>query len=253
MKVLVTAGSTCVFLDKVRFLSNIFKGKTGTAIAKYFSGRYEYENSSVTLVTSNMKIAPAGRSNLDVIPYKTYDELLDIMDFEIKKIHYDIVIHSAAVSDYKPEGTYAIDIDEIERLLYLVDSIDSSDNLLSKLDIVKAGIKEKGWYKKISSSSKISSQHKELFLKLIPTEKIIDKIREDWGFKGKLVKFKLEVDLSENKLIKIARKSMEHSKADLIVANCLEWCKDKAYIIKDKSQVLVARQYLPEELFNFLQ
>ena len=37
MRVLVTAGSTNVMVDKVRSISNIFKGRTGAEIAKYFA------------------------------------------------------------------------------------------------------------------------------------------------------------------------------------------------------------------------
>ena len=34
----------------------------------------------------------------------------------------------------------------------------------------------------------------------MPTEKIVDKIKGDWGFKGQLVKFKLQVGISDDEL-----------------------------------------------------
>ena len=47
--VLVTAGSTMVPIDKVRAITNIFNGRTGTNIALYFA----QQGWNVTLVTSN--------------------------------------------------------------------------------------------------------------------------------------------------------------------------------------------------------
>ena len=45
----VTAGSTMVPIDKVRAITNIFNGRTGTNIALYFAR----QGWNVTLVTSN--------------------------------------------------------------------------------------------------------------------------------------------------------------------------------------------------------
>ena len=50
MKVLVTAGATMSPIDKVRAITNIFKGRTGTAIAKYFAKSRRHD---VTLITSS--------------------------------------------------------------------------------------------------------------------------------------------------------------------------------------------------------
>ena len=41
--------------------------------------------------------------------------------------------------------------------------------------------------------------------------------------------------MSDEELIDIATKSMLHSDANLMVANCLEWARYRAYIIKDGS------------------
>jgi len=201
MKVLVTAGSTNVMIDQVRCISNIFKGRTGAMIAQYLI----FEEIDVTLLTSDNHYQCPG---MKIVLFKTYDELYSLMEKEITTGNYDVVIHSAAVSDYKVEGTYS--------------NITKQDNSCHLI--------------KIDSSKKISSTEQELYLKLTPTEKIIDKIRNTWGFKGKLVKFKLQVGISDDELIKIASKSRRDSNADIIVANCLEWSKERAYIIKnDKS------------------
>jgi phosphopantothenoylcysteine synthetase/decarboxylase len=210
MKVLITAGSTNVMIDQVRCISNIFKGETGEKIADYFSCKSE---NKVTLITSNKQNETIFFRRLH---YKTYDELYALMEQEITTGNYDVVIHSAAVSDYKVEGTY---------VFKTYPQGDKRD--------------EYGWVvgpgpglAKVDSSKKISSDNKELYLKLVPTEKIIDKIRKPWGFNGVLVKFKLQVGITDLELLEIAKKSMATSKADFIVANCLEWSKDRAYILR---------------------
>jgi len=216
MKVLVTAGSTNVMIDKVRCISNIFKGKTGADIASHFSKA----GNDVTLITS-ANIIPEAVKN--VFKYKTYDDLYELMEMETTVGNYDVIIHSAAVSDYKVEGTY------VERQTY-------QNFILDKID----------------SSKKISSSNKELFLKLVPTEKIIDKIRDPWGFKGILVKFKLQVGISDEELLTIAKKSRKDSDAEFIVANCLEWAKDRAYIVNDRDESMSSERILLAEDLLFL-
>ncbi len=75
----------------------------------------------------------------------------------------------------------------------------------------------------IGSNGKISSSFDELYLRLVPTPKIVDLIREHWGYKGYLVKFKWQTMMSDDQLLKIAEESRVHSRAEMMVANCLEW------------------------------
>ena len=214
MKVLVTAGSTRTMIDQVRCITNIFKGRTGHNIAAYFS----MKNNEVTLITSGDANSFNARN---IIEYRTYDELYDNMKEQITENNFDVVIHSAAVSDYRPEGTYIDEGGPTTRL------------------------------KKLDSSGKVGSDHKVLYLKMVQTEKIIDKIRDPWGFKGKLVKFKLQVDITDEKLLEIARKSRKHSDADIIVANCLEWSSKKAYIVSSDDLIeQVKRESLPQALYD---
>lgn len=213
MKTLITGGNTAVMIDQVRCISNIFKGKTAEELATWF-GNHRIPEDTI-LLTSNK--GDGENSLFERIVYKTYDELYNNMKELIGNNQFDVIIHSAAVSDYKVEGTY--------------------DSSLNHID----------------SSTKISSDCKELYLKLIPTEKIIDKIRSDWGFKGKLVKFKLQVGISDEELIEIAKKSRIHSQADYIVANCLEWSKDRAYIISGNEVTNVERKFLRNELKKRLE
>jgi phosphopantothenate-cysteine ligase/phosphopantothenoylcysteine decarboxylase/phosphopantothenate--cysteine ligase len=198
MKILVTTGNTQVPIDRVRCISNIFSGRTGARIAT----RAFERGHSVVLLASHPEVvqsiassrpreAPAWRLR----PYRTVDDLDAAMAEEFRGGNYDAVIHSAAVSDYRVAGVFA-DRESQEPL----------------------------------SSGKLKSNHPELWLKLTPTHKIVDRIRRDWGFAGVLVKFKLESGVSEDELLAIAERAREHSAADLMVANTEEGMREWAFV-----------------------
>jgi phosphopantothenate---cysteine ligase (CTP) len=217
-KILITAGSTAIPIDQVRVISNIFKGSTGKDIALYFAK----QDWNVTLITSNPPQNADKNIHLKILKYKTYDELYALMEKEIKTGRYDAVVHSAAVSDYAVKQTL----------------IKNNDGNLEKVD----------------STTKISSDHASLFLELVPTKKIIDMIRPFWGFAGQLIKFKLQVGICDQELLEIGRKSLTFSRADWLVANCLEWSRDYAYIInKDGQADKIERNDLPKELYRRLR
>ncbi|MDD5165344.1 MAG: phosphopantothenoylcysteine decarboxylase [Candidatus Pacebacteria bacterium] len=65
---------------------------------------------------------------------------------------------------------------------------------------------------------KIKSDTDTLTLELVPTKKIVDYIKDILPHTF-LIKFKLEVNVTEDRLKDIAFKSLQHSRADLIVAN----------------------------------
>jgi len=72
-----------------------------------------------------------------------------------------------------------------------------------------------------SKEKKIKSGKQKLVIRLRPTIKIVDLVKKlDPSIF--LVKFKLEVDVSEKKLIDVSYKSMLKSRADLMVANNME-------------------------------
>lgn len=199
MNVLVTAGNTQTPIDKVRCITNVFTGRTGGTIAAHAFDR----GHRVTILTSHPEVLsaissvrPRQGAEWEVRTYRTFDDLEWLMGAAIPTGGYDAIIHGAAVSDYKLAGLFA----------------DSATPLVDTQD------------------GKIQGAHPELWLKLVPTPKLVDKIRTVWGFNGVLVKFKLEVGLSESVLEFIAEKARIHSDADLLVANTLEGMHDWALI-----------------------
>lgn len=222
MKVLVTAGSTYIPVDMVRGITNIFSGRTGVEIADHLT---ESGNEVSLLIQkkSPMYCYAFDLSPVDhLLTFKTYDDLYNIMKKEITEGDYDVIIHSAAVSDFKSEGVYIKDVTDPDRFRLI----------------------------RLEDCGKFKSKFNELFIHMIPTDKIIDKIRSEWNFKKVLVKFKLEVGLEDEELIKIAKESRKHSDANIIVANCLEWSDKRAIVITEKNVTNIQRDLLPHYLYG---
>ncbi len=93
---MITAGPTWAPIDNVRVISNIATGETGILLANQLAKL----GAKVTLL-----FGPVGACKINkairVINFKFFAELSSLLNKEIGKKHYDIVIHSAAVSDYR--------------------------------------------------------------------------------------------------------------------------------------------------------
>lgn len=97
-KILITAGPTIEPIDSVRYISNYSSGKMGYALAKAAMLR----GADVTLVSGPTNLSPI--FNVNIININSAEEMFE----EIKVIYknYDIIIKSAAVSDYTPSVKY---------------------------------------------------------------------------------------------------------------------------------------------------
>lgn len=116
-KVLVTAGPTIAPLDPVRYITNRSTGKMGYAIAQEAKER----GAEVTLISGPTSLDKVAGVNF--ISVKTNSEMKDAVlryyDFA------DIVIKSAAVSDYKPKEYSSEKIKKGEGDLQLILTRDS--------------------------------------------------------------------------------------------------------------------------------
>ncbi len=95
MKVLITCGPTWVPIDDVRVISNVSSGQMGHLIAQAFRAH----KAKVTVIQGPVTDA-ADLSNIRVIKYNYFDELAKVLKQECGK-KYDVIVHAAAVSDYK--------------------------------------------------------------------------------------------------------------------------------------------------------
>ena len=191
-------------------------------ITNVFSGRtgatiaaeFGRRGHDVTLLTSQ----PETAGDTPTRTYRTYDDLAGLMAEVIPAGGWDVIVHAAAVSDYAVAGVFAGD---------------------ERRDV---------------SAGKVKGSHPELWLRLTPTAKLVDRIRSDWGFRGVLVKFKLEVGVTEAELLAVAERSRVTSAADLMVANTLETMHDRAYLGPlDGRYVMMPRAELANRLADVVE
>ena len=95
MKVVVTAGPTQEDLDPVRFMTNHSSGKMGYAVARAARNL----GADVTLVTGPVSLRKPVFMN--VVEVRTAIQMFEAV--EALKDEYDILVKSAAVSDYRVE------------------------------------------------------------------------------------------------------------------------------------------------------
>jgi phosphopantothenate---cysteine ligase (CTP) len=216
MNLLVTAGNTQSPIDRVRCITNIFSGRTGAAIACAAWSR----GHTVALATSQpetlyeLGLDPNNQvERFLLLPYRTFDELATTLQTQLRGMPFDAVCHSAAVNDYLPAGTFSLSPGTVfnARGSYW-EGREGTPGMTEQ----KAG--------------KIKSAEPELWVRLVRAPKLIDRFRSPWGFEGILVKFKLEVGMSEEELVAVAERSRNESAADLIVANTLEGSRHWAYL-----------------------
>jgi phosphopantothenoylcysteine synthetase/decarboxylase len=215
MNVLVTAGNTLALIDKVRCITNIFTGRTGAAIALEAHAR----GHTVTLVTSHPEAVVElaehrdmpGKDRFVIRRYSTFEDLQSRMCETISPGGLDAVVHCAAVSDYLARGIYS-----------------PGEGTWFDPSTCR-------WYGEPTvliarQAGKVKSDEPEMWIRLVRAPKLVDRVRTDWGFQGILVKFKLEVGLTDEQLLDVAERSRAHSAADLMVANTLEGAPYYAFI-----------------------
>jgi phosphopantothenoylcysteine synthetase/decarboxylase len=240
MNFFLTAGNTQTMIDRLRCVTNVFSGRTGASVARTAWGR----GHTVTLATSHPEsltefginpYSPGER--FTVLPYNTFDDLAALMQNQFRAGSFDVVCHSAAVSDYLPAGTFTPDPGTFFNA--------RTNQWEGTGGPPKLTLQEGG---------KIKSNEPELWLRLVRAPKLVDRIRQPWGFTGILVKFKLEVGISEEKLVEVAEASRQQSGADLMVANTLDGAQHWAYVgpIADRYE-RVPRRELPDRLVLALE
>src|SRR4051812_16496474 len=98
-KVLVTAGPTWVAVDRVRVITTVFTGETGLRIARHF--RQLGAEVDLWMGPGRARISTLDRSELSITDFRYYDDLASLVKTAAVS-HYDVIVHSAAVADYRP-------------------------------------------------------------------------------------------------------------------------------------------------------
>jgi phosphopantothenoylcysteine synthetase/decarboxylase len=241
MKILVTAGNTLALIDKVRCITNIFTGRTGASIALCAHERGHV----VTLLTSHPEAlaelcegkAQPGSDRWWLRRYRTFEDLQVHLADLVPSGDFDAIIHCAAVSDYLAAGVYA----PAEGTYF-----DAHTGYWATTGQAPAMVDR--------LARKVKSDDRELWVRLHRAPKLVDLIRSEWGFRGLLVKFKLEVGLTDEQLLDVAETARKHSQADLMIANTLEDAAAHAFLGPlEPGYERVSRQALPAHLLKALE
>ncbi|MEM5947547.1 phosphopantothenoylcysteine decarboxylase [Spirochaetia bacterium 38H-sp] len=189
MKILVTGGGCKEYIDDIRAIVNRSSGTTSSVIAETLSSA----GHEVTAMIGVAERLPVG---VRLIRFSGFDNLASEMEKELTKSHYDVVIHAAAVSDYKPAGVFR-----------------ETGRTTEHGGVVKLELMPEGMQKKLDSG-------KILWLKLEPTDKLIARIKH-WAPDSLLIGFKLTSGAGKDEIaISVAR--IMDSGADLVVHNDIE-------------------------------
>lgn len=98
---LITAGPTYIAIDDVRVISNLATAKTGIMLANKLARL----GAKVVLICG-----PSEKSGLDkkvkVAGFRFFDELKNLFIKNLKTKKFDFLVHSAAVSDFRPRKVF---------------------------------------------------------------------------------------------------------------------------------------------------
>ena len=158
------------------------------------------------------------KEHLRVVRFETTDELLRVIQEESKREHYDVVIHSAAVADYKPEFSFRME-DMATKLTYKVLELTHNEMNYERLyaDIFATLTNPNC---KVNDDTKISSCEPNLTVKLGLTPKIIASLRDMFP-DAYICGFKLLENVPEAELVEAAVSQIKKCKTDMCFANDL--------------------------------
>lgn len=180
MRCVVTAGPTYERLDDVRRLTNFSTGRLGTELAN----RLVTGGHPATLLVGEQATWPGECKATDVQVFTSTRDLLDRLA-ALAGDQVGAVFHAAAVSDFS-----------FGRILERTDS--------GELRELKEG--------------KISTRRGTLLAELVPTPKLISRLREFFPA-ARIVGWKFEVDGDRQSVLERARQQISENRTDACVAN----------------------------------
>lgn len=213
-KILITAGPTNEYIDEVMKITNMSTGRLGIELTK----NYLNEGYEVTLIATRSVVRTnlyerynlGNNPNLKTIPIETTEDMLQALINESKN-KYDLVIHSSAVGDYKPEFSFRMEDLADELAQAITQGLITKEEILSILTNPKC---------KVNDDTKISSYEPHLTVKLTLTPKLISRLRELFP-EATLIGFKLLENVTKEYLLEVAKKLCIKNNMDYIIANDL--------------------------------
>ncbi|MGC8743748.1 MAG: phosphopantothenoylcysteine decarboxylase [Verrucomicrobiia bacterium] len=215
MRCIVTAGPTYEKLDEVRRITNFSTGELGCKLADALTAAGHH----VTLLLGSQSTYRNVSHQVNVREFTTSESLKNVFR-ELSDSGYKAVFHAAAVCDYKIGRVFDRDDD---------------GNLLE----IKSG--------------KYQTSMGRLLVELVPTEKIISKLR-GWFPEAIIVGWKYEVDRPKVSLIDISKRQIEENKTDACVMNGPAYGKGFGVLSKQGSLLHYdTKEALIDGLVDFLK
>lgn len=214
-KIIITAGPTNERIDSVMKITNMSTGAMGCNVAETFIEDKENEIEKIFFISTKMTYKPKVESSkIEYITIESTQDLIEALEKIFKENKIDVMIHSAAVGDYK--GKYAIRAED------LIDEILETVKNTPKEEITKEKLMKIFENPKVitDNSGKMSSNEPNLMTMLALTPKVISSIKKA-APDIKLVGFKLLDGVTREKLLTVATNLRTKNDADYIVANDL--------------------------------
>lgn len=214
-KIIITSGPTNERIDSVMKITNMSTGALGCVFAKTFLEDKEEEIEKIFFVSTKMSYKPHIKSpKIDYVTVESTQDLISALEKIFRENKIDIVIHSAAVGDYK--GKYSIRAEElVEEIWDMIKKTPmeqiTKESLMGVFENPRAIADDSG---------KMSSYEPHLMTMYSLTPKVIGMIKKQ-APSVKLVGFKLLDGVSKEELLRVATKLREKNQADYIVANDL--------------------------------
>lgn len=242
--ILITAGPTNEYIDEVMKITNMSTGRLGIELTR----NYLESGHQVTLIATRSvfrsglfeKYNLAGTQNLRCIPIETTDDMQLALKQESDN-SYDLVIHSSAVGDYKPEFSFRMEDLAEELVQAIADGKTTQEEILGILTNPEC---------KVNDDTKISSYEPNLTVKLTLTPKLISRLRE-WYPEATLIGFKLLENVPKEHLLEVAQVLCVKNNMDYIIANDLADLRKGTHIsyLVNKDGYQNTEFYSPEDIF----
>jgi phosphopantothenoylcysteine synthetase/decarboxylase len=215
-RILVTSGGTKVSIDGVRHIDNMSAGTFGSAIATEVLKTFNHviffnRKDSKSPFQLKLNLAEPGNTTFEL---KKWVDMQELVITELsRKLTYWPYYHEENFTDF---SSYS---DGLKKLidLYKPDTI-----------VLAAAVSD--YDVKNYVSGKIRTAE-DLKIELEPLPKIIGKIKGEWGYKGKVIGFKLLVNSTEEELIAASLKSIRDNGCDVVIANDLRDIKNSNHTV----------------------
>lgn len=222
LKIVITAGGTSEYIDKVRKITNSGTGKLGANITNELLKREDIE--TIYYICTPKAIKPIEDKRVKIIEIINTNNLKESVETILKNQNIDWFIHSMAVSDYY--------VDYVSTASLLANELKQNSNfeqvLLNAIN-------------KLDNSDKLSSNEDNLILVLKQTPKIINLIKKI-SPKTNLIGFKLLENVTEEYLLTIAKQLRDKNQCEYVVANDLKNIKNgnhKAFLLDKQDNVKI--------------